>query len=137
MSRERIREAVVASERRRTRLRYRSTLPAKDAARHTVYYTTALVTYSMPCFEETRTPRVGMRLAMLNLAGEFSGTLPEERFYPGRIVEVERFREDDHWVTVEFDGTMGGHKSLTIGWNSFSKFCVPMPDHLKKLLRRP
>lgn len=103
-----------------------------------MYYAPTLVTYSMPCFEETRTPKVGMRLAMLHPLGEFHGAIPEARFYPGRITKVEEVNGDDHMVTMEFDGpSLPATKSMTFGWDYFAKFCVPLPAQLKRLMRKP
>lgn len=114
----------------------RETFSKKDAAYHTVYYRATQVTYSAPCFEEMRVPKVGMRLAMLHPEGEFSGALPEERFYPGRIAKVERLHEDDHMVTVEFDPPMPATRTMTLGWNYFGKFCVPLREDRERFQKR-
>lgn len=128
---------MASKPRPRVRRRPRSTLPEKDVARHTVYYRATQVTYSMPCFEETRVPKVGMRLAVLNFsAQQFSGAIPNEKFYPGRIVEVTEFEGTDHLVTVEFDGTMPATKRVTIGWKYFGKFCIPLPAEMRRLRRK-
>lgn len=125
------------TKKQKPKRRVRSTLSEADAAPHTVYYRATQVKYAIGCFEEMRVPKVGMRLAMLHTNGEFSKEIPEEKFYPGRITEVTKFRDDDYTVTVEFDGTMPATKSMTFGWNYYSRFCVPLPDELKRLMRSP
>ena len=114
----------------------RATFSKKDAAYHTVYYRATQVTYSAPCFEEMRVPKVGMRLAMLHPVSEFSNAIPEQRFYPGRITQITFCGNGDHMVTVKFDPPMPANVSMTFGWNYYGKFCVPLRADREKFQKR-
>ena len=112
------------------------TFSAKDAAYHTVYYRATQVTYSAPCFEEMRVPKVGMRLAMLHPVREFKGMLPKERFYAGRIIEMTPCKDGDYLVIVEFDPPMPATTRMTFGWDYYGKFCVPLREDRERFQRR-
>jgi hypothetical protein len=85
----------------------------------------------MPCYGLK--PKVGLRLAILNNSTqEFTRAdgSPEAKFYVGTIIKLV----DGDLVTIAYDGGPHGSTSITCGWDYYQKFCIPLPDHERKLM---